>query len=140
MQSDATGKRNQRQRLGHAGEEMATNALKEKGLTIIARNWRCAAGEIDIVAEETAPDFAQGGEQVPWRVLVEVRTRRGTRFGTALQSITPRKQAKMREVAETYVQQEEWRGPWRIDVIAVQMDGHGRLQQIEHIPHAVSGN
>ena len=72
-------------------------------------------------------------------MLVEVRTRRGNRFGTAQQSVTERKQAKLRLVSEQYVQTTAWTGPWRIDVVAVQMDSAGRLVEIEHIRHAVTG-
>ena len=41
------------------------------------------------------------------------------------------------EVARHYVQATNWAGPWRIDVVAVQMDGNGRLLAVEHIRHAV---
>ncbi|GIK72703.1 MAG: UPF0102 protein [Chloroflexota bacterium] len=126
-----------RKQLGHAGEELAARTLQAAGLTIIERNWRCKEGEIDIVAQEMAPDFVRGGELSPWLVLVEVRTRRGLAFGTALESITPRKAAKMRQVAHRYVQARAWTGAWRIDVVGVQMDGQGRLLNIEHIRHAV---
>ncbi len=128
-----------RKTLGDSGEAVAAHALEKAGLTISARNWRCPAGELDLVAQEFAPDFSDGGKVVPWLVVVEVRTRRGTRYGSALQSITPRKQRKVREVAHQYVQAVEWSGPWRIDVVAVQLDGSGKLLEIEHIRHAVTG-
>jgi putative endonuclease len=130
---------NPRRRLGAAGEELAVRALQAAGLSIVARNWRCSVGEVDVVAQEEAPDFVQGGQIASWLVLVEVRTRRGARFGSALQSINPRKQAKMREIAEHYVQSHSWGGPWRIDVVAVQMDAQGRLLAVEHIRNAVTG-
>ena len=128
-----------RRALGNAGESLAAQALQAAGYTILERNWRCAAGEIDIVAREMAPDYAGDGQEAPWLVLVEVRTRRGDRFGTALQSVTRRKQAKLREVATIYVHEHDWPGPWRIDVVAVQLDTHGRLMEVDHIRHAVSG-
>ncbi len=128
-----------RKALGDSGEAVAAHALEKEGLTISARNWRCPAGELDIVAQEFAPDFSEGGEVVPWLVVVEVRTRRGTRYGSALQSITPRKQRKLREVAQQYVQAVAWSGPWRIDVVAVQLDSSGKLLEVEHIRHAVTG-
>jgi putative endonuclease len=128
-----------RQQLGAAGEALAAKTLEQAGYTILTRNWRCAVGEIDIVAQEMAPDFSAGGVVQPWLVLVEVRTRRGTRFGTAQQSITPRKAAKLREVATYYVDSEGWTGPWRIDVVAVQMDGTGHLLHVDHIRGAVAG-
>lgn len=127
-----------RHSLGQTGEQLAVRALEEAGFTIVARNWRCGAGEIDIVAEEIGPDYAAGGTPAPWRVVVEVRTRRGDAYGTALQSIGPAKQAKLRQVARQYVQDTGWIGPWRIDVVAVQMDGAGHLLGIEHIRGAVA--
>lgn len=126
-----------RKQLGRAGEAMAEHTLQAAGLTILARNWRCAEGELDIVAQERAPDYVRGGELCDWLVLVEVRTRRGLAYGTALESITPRKAAKLRQVSQRYVQATGWTGPWRIDVVGVQMDAQGRLVGIEHIRHAV---
>jgi putative endonuclease len=128
-----------RRQLGTKGEDLALQKLTDAGLTIRARNWRCAAGELDLIAEECAPDFVSGNQQATWLVFVEVRTRRGVDFGTALQSITPRKAAKLREVAEHYVQQHAWHGPWRIDLVAVQMDESGRLTAVDHVRHAVTG-
>lgn len=132
---DADGRRG----LGNAGETLAARALAGAGLSIVARNWRCAAGEIDIIAHDQAPDFSADGELATWLVFVEVRTRRGQAFGTALQSITPRKEAKLRQVAEQYVQAHSWAGPWRIDVLAVQMDAAGHVQSVEHVRNAVTG-
>ncbi|MCS6826859.1 MAG: YraN family protein [Caldilinea sp.] len=126
-----------RRRLGRVGEEMAMRTLQEAGLTILERNWRCRVGEVDIIAQERAPDLVRGGEIHEWLVFVEVRTRRGFTFGAALESITPRKAAKMREVAYHYVRERSWNGPWRIDVVGVQMDEQGRLLSIEHVRHAV---
>lgn len=128
----------QRRQLGNTGETLALQTLTAAGLTILDRNWRCAVGELDIIAQETAPDFVSGNSQATWLVLVEVRTRRGEAFGTALQAITPRKAAKLREVAEHYVQAHHWTGPWRIDFVAVQMDVSGRLLAVDHVRHAVT--
>lgn len=130
-------RRDPRRGLGSAGESIAARTLEAAGLTILARNWRCAVGEIDIIAQQEGPDFVRGLASTPWLVIVEVRTRRGTAFGTALQAITPRKQAKLREVARCYVAAVAWTGPWRIDAVAVQLDSSGRLVSVEHVPHAV---
>lgn len=128
-----------RQQLGKAGEAWAARLLAEAGLTVVARNWRCSYGELDLVAQEVAPDFANGGALTTWLVVVEVRIRRGSRFGTALASVTPTKQAKLRTVAEAYVQATNWQGPWRIDVVAIQLDEQGRLVEQVHLRHAVTG-
>jgi putative endonuclease len=139
MQSPKQMSNDARRRLGIAGEEMAARLLLEEGMEIVARNWRCSIGELDLVAREDAPDYANGGEVATWLVAVEVRIRRGTRFGTAKASVTAVKQAKLRAVAEAYVQETEWSGPWRIDVVAIQLDGQGRLLEELHLRHAVTG-
>ncbi len=128
-----------RRALGERGERIALHALREAGLRIIERNWRCRAGELDIVAEERAPDYSRGALDSRWLVVVEVRTRRGHGYGSALQAFTRKKQAKLRELAALYVREREWEGPWRIDAVAVQMDRSGRLIDVEHIRHAVTG-
>ena len=120
------------------GENLAVEALVEAGMSIVERNWRCARGELDIVAHDAAPDYAQGGLSATWLVLVEVRTRRGRAFGSARQAVDGRKQAKLVEVASLYVQKTGWNGPWRIDVVAVQMDKRGRLESIDLIRNAVA--
>ena len=129
-----------RQQLGATGERLAASRLEEAGLVILDRNWRCSVGEIDIVAAEDAPDYSAAGELRRWLVLIEVRTRRGDRYGTAQQSITPSKAAKLREVGAHYVRDHGWSGSWRIDVVAVQLDEVGRLQEVDHIRGAVAGD
>jgi putative endonuclease len=131
--------RDGRRSLGVRGEMIAARALRQAGLRIIERNWRCRAGELDIVAEERAPDYAQGDPDACWLVLVEVRTRRGHAYGSARQAFPGKKQAKLRELAALYVQEKLWQGPWRIDAVAVQMDSSGKLVSVEHIRHAVTG-
>ena len=88
-----------RKATGQLGEEIAVRTLREAGLFIVERNWRCPVGELDIVAEESGPDYASGVSDAVWLVLVEVRTRSSTARGNARQAFTPRKQAKLREVA-----------------------------------------
>lgn len=115
-----------RQRLGQLGERLAEQALTAQSYTILERNWRCPAGEIDIVARD--------GEDL---VVVEVRTRRGTLYGTPEDSLTATKQIKLVELGQTYVQEAEWDGPWRIDVVAIQMDRRGQLERLTLIKDAV---
>jgi putative endonuclease len=116
-----------RQTTGRLGEEIAVRTLREAGLSIVERNWRCPVGELDIVAEEIGPDYASGESDARWL------------RGTARQAVTPRKQAKLREVAGHYLQEKGWRGPWRIDAVAVQLDRSGREVAVEHIRYAVTG-
>lgn len=115
-----------RQRLGAFGEEVAVRRLRELGYRVLERNYRCAVGEIDIVAMD-------GGVLA----LVEVRTRRGARMGTPEESVGPRKQRKMIEVAQTYVAERGYTGEWRLDVVAVAVDERGHVERCEVIPNAV---
>lgn len=70
--------------LGRAGEERAARHLEAHGYTIVDRNWRCSAGEIDIVA-------LTAGEVV----IVEVKTRRTDGFGHPFEALTARKRARL---------------------------------------------
>jgi len=116
-----------RRALGQAGESLAAQELERRGYRIVARNWRCPVGEIDIVAEK---DDAL--------IIVEVRTRRGGERGTPEESITPAKQAKLIEVALTYVQAHSADDrDWRIDVVAVELSPRGELIRLDVIENAV---
>ncbi len=117
-----------KRKLGQRGEEVAADYLRQQGYTLLARNWRCPAGEVDIVARE--------GETL---AFVEVRTRRaGGRLGTPEESVTPRKQARMVEVAQTYLQAAGLDdAAWRIDVVAIEVGGRGEVTRINLIRCAV---
>lgn len=138
MTRPAASRPDSRRQLGRAGEDIAAGVLTAAGLEIVERNWRCRTGEIDIVARDVAPDYVNGVTDAEWLVLVEVRTRSGVGFGSARESVNERKQAKLRTVAAAYVQEKGWTGPWRIDVVAVQVDRSGRPVSLEHIRNAVT--
>lgn len=107
--------------LGNRGEELAARELARRGYEIVERNWRCPAGEVDIVARHgTAWTF------------VEVRTRRGEAFGTPEDSLTSAKQARMFAVAERYLAEHQLEEvDWRLGLVAVEMDRAGRLLRVE---------
>jgi len=116
-----------KQRLGRLGENIAASYLRQQGYTILVRNWHCPVGEIDIVARE--------GESL---VFVEVRTRRGDRFGTPEESITPTKQSRLVELAQTYLQEAGLEDvAWRIDVLAIQMGQRGKVRRLNLIRNAI---
>jgi len=118
-----------RRRLGQAGEQMAANHLAGLGYEIVERNYRCPAGEIDLVARHTGR----------W-VFVEVRTRRGSRFGTPEESVTARKRAHIIASAQHYLQDHNaLEADWRIDAVAIVLTTGGRLQRIDVIENAVTG-
>lgn len=115
----------QRKQTGRQGEDIAVSFLTGKGYGLIERNWRCPGGELDIIAAD--------GDTL---VFVEVRARSGLRFGPAEESITPAKQIRLIELAQTYLQEKAMPSQrWRIDVVAIQL-GRG-LPQINHIENAV---
>lgn len=116
-----------RRQLGQAGERLAGEQLAGSGYQILERNWRYGRrGEIDLIARD--------GDCL---VIVEVRTRRGQRFGSAEESVTPRKQAQLQSLTEAYCAQAGWDGPLRIDVVAVSLSPQGDLIEINHIKNAV---
>lgn len=116
--------------LGRRGERLAAALLESEGYWIIERNWRLPGlGEIDLIA--AAEDECL--------VFVEVRTRRGTACGTPEESITGDKRARLRLLAELYVQTYAWQYDWRIDVVALELDSRGRILRKTHIINAVTG-
>ena len=118
-----------KQRTGQLGERLAAEKLTGQGYEILERNYRCTAGEMDIIARD--------GECY---AFVEVRARRGRSCGTPEESITQPKQRRLIEVAESYLQERALRDvDWRIDVVGVEWDLRGRLLRVEVIQDAVSG-
>ncbi|MEU6784283.1 YraN family protein [Nonomuraea angiospora] len=98
------------QDLGKQGEQVAVTYLEAEGMKIIARNWRCRHGEIDIIAEEGST-----------LVVVEVKTRSGRSHGTALESVSPVKLARLRMLAAKWLatQPRTFRTV-RVDVVALE--------------------
>lgn len=98
-----------RHALGPEGEALAAEYLREKGFRILARNYRTAWGEIDIIARD-------GGTYC----FVEVKARRHIRQGTPFEAVTPAKQRKLYKMALTYLQEKDLGDqPARFDVVAV---------------------
>ena len=118
-------------RLGEWGERQARLHLEDKGYSLLANNFRCRAGEIDIVARQ--------GEQL---VFVEVKARRGDAYGRAEESISPARAERLAEVAEEFMQTRmagefDSGTAWRIDLVCLNMDRQGRLLSVNHIENAV---
>ena len=110
--------------LGRAGEAVAEAFLRARDYTIVARNFRCRAGEIDLVALD--------GRVL---VFVEVRSRRGERAGTPLESVDGRKQAQVGRVARHFLAAHGWQErDARFDVIGVRFDCEP--PDVEHVRNA----
>lgn len=118
---------NQRQTLGKLGEDVAARRLAAQGYVVLQRNWRCATGELDLVLER---------DEV--LIFVEVRTRRGDRFGTPEESITPRKRARLISAALTYLNEHAATDrAWRIDVVAIEIGSRGEVVRFNHLENAI---
>lgn len=115
-----------RKPLGERVERTVAERLDGDGWTIVARNWRHRLGELDIIARD--------GDAL---VFVEVRSRRGVRFGTPEESVDARKRARLAALAGAYVAESGWSGPWRIDVVAVNVAADGTPVRIAHYRSAV---
>lgn len=103
----------ERLRCGADGEAIAAAFLRARGYTIVVRNFRCAAGELDLVALDQRTI-----------VFTEVRTRRGRAQGSALESITIAKQRQVARVAAAYLARHRLHAhPVRFDVVAVEVRG-----------------
>jgi len=110
--------------LGKKGERLAARYLQKKGYRIIERSYRCAIGEIDIVAKK-------GG----YLVFVEVKTRNDERFGKPFESVDKRKQAKIIKVADLYYSYLNDKDlTCRFDVVSIESKANGYL--LDHIENA----
>jgi len=111
--------------LGRQGETLAAEQLVQHGFRVLARNWHCPEGEVDLIAVR--------GES--W-YFFEVRTRRGRACGTPEQSVTPTKRARMEAVARRYLGEEVDAVDvlWHLGFVAVAMDKQGHLQRITIYP------
>lgn len=108
-------------KLGVGAEAMAADFLDARGLTIVARNYRCRMGEIDLIARDGATT-----------VFVEVRQRASSAFGGAAASITAAKKLKLTKTARHYVSRLSTLPPCRFDVVLIE----GEPPRIEWIRNA----
>lgn len=113
--------------LGQRGEQVAAAYVEQQlGCTVLARNWRCRGGELDIVAYD--------GERV---VVCEVKTRSGLGFGEPAEAITRDKMIRIKRLARKWLS--EYQVPpnrsVRFDVIGVLIPPGGR-PLVQHIPGA----
>jgi putative endonuclease len=112
----------QRRALGDYGERLAVRHLQTRGLQVLERNWRCADGEIDIVARD--------GDTV---VICEVKTRSSERFGSPLEAITPAKAFRLHRLGWRWVRANALPSgvTIRVDVVCILLSH--RPPSIEHL-------
>jgi putative endonuclease len=100
---------------GRSGEAAAETGYVRRGFRVVARNWRCAIGELDLVLVR--------GDLL---VICEVKTRRGGRFGPGFDAVDARKRRKLRTLAEAFLQQHTFAPiAVRFDVASVRLRGDG---------------
>lgn len=117
------GKR--RIQLGREGEDIIEAALRRQQYTIEARNWRCAIGEVDLIATRNHEWF-----------FVEVRTRRGSKTISPEEGLTVRKRERMEKVARRYLGQHAGDSDniWHLSFAAVIVNPAGNIQRITLYP------
>ncbi|MEV7416744.1 YraN family protein [Streptomyces sp. NPDC089919] len=112
-----------RRALGRYGEELAARRLTEAGMTVIARNWRCRGGEIDIIAREADA-----------LVFCEVKTRRAGSFEHPMAAVRAGKADRLRRLAERWLADHGGppSGGVRIDLVGVVLPRRG-APVVEHV-------
>lgn len=116
-------------KIGDFGESAACRFLEEKGYTILGRNYRSRYGEIDIIAMDGA-----------YIVFIEVKTRKGTRYGNPSEYVDARKQERLVKTALQYIGEQDV--PVRFDVLEVfyrERDGALEPTRVNHIENAFGG-
>jgi putative endonuclease len=111
-----------RRLLGRRGENLAAVHLTGRGLVVLDRNWRCDAGEIDLVLRE--------GDVL---VICEVKTRTSTDYGDPLEAVDQRKVDRLRRLAARWLRVHDCHPEdIRIDMVGV-LAPPGRPAEIEHV-------
>jgi putative endonuclease len=124
MTSSSAGRRpaERNRSLGAYGEAYAARHLEQHGMVLLDRNWRCEAGEIDLVLRDG-------------RVLVvcEVKTRSSLAYGSPLEGVTERKAERLRRLADRWLEEHAVRpDDVRIDLVGVLVPRRGG-PRLEHV-------
>ena len=110
--------------LGKEGERLAERFLEKKGYKLLERNYRCTAGELDLIVLDRRVI-----------VFVEVKTRTGQGFGTPFEAVEFRKQRKIIQAAQFFLAEKGLQQrDARFDVVGVSWVG--REPVVEHIENA----
>ena len=111
-----------RRRLGERGETIAARHLSRLGLVLLDRNWRCDAGEIDLVLREG-----------PILVICEVKTRTSLAYGSPLEAVDARKADRLRRLGARWLQAHRVHpDDVRIDMVGVLVPPRGEIE-VEHV-------
>lgn len=110
--------------LGRWGEDLAARHLTDAGMQVLDRNWRCARGELDLVARDRDGTV----------VFVEVKTRSGTGFGSPAEAVTPAKAKRLRRLACLWLLEHRQPGAaaLRFDVVGI-VRLPGQVPELRHL-------
>ena len=110
------------QGIGAYGERLAAKRLVEAGMVVVDRNWRCPAGEIDLVLRD--------GDVL---VFCEVKTRSSSSYGHPLEAVRPRKAARLRRLGAMWLAAHDVHAHGiRIDVVGVLLSDRG-APEVTHV-------
>lgn len=112
-------------RKGQFGERIARRYFERRGWQCLGQNIHTRFGELDLVMLDGLT-----------LVFVEVKMRRSNRFGTPEESVTQHKRTRMQTAGLIYLDRTQWQGPFRFDVITLQM--RGRRCFVRHFRSAFS--
>jgi putative endonuclease len=113
-----------RHELGRCGEDAAARLYARHGFRLLARNFRCSAGEIDIVARRGS-----------LLVFCEVKTRASDLWGAPMEAVDHRKRARLRRLAAAWLSRHPTpSAELRFDVVSVLIGPSG--ERLTHVPDA----
>jgi putative endonuclease len=109
-------------RLGAFGEAYAARHLTDLGMVVLDRNWRCRAGELDLVLRDGAT-----------LVVCEVKTRTSADFGTPVEVVTTEKADRLRRLAAAWMEERGVQPPdVRLDLVGVLLRGSS-VVSLDHV-------
>jgi len=108
---------------GNEGEQLAADFLMQRGFKIVERNYRHKRSEIDLIAQLDN-----------WLIFVEVKTRSSSYFGHPEEFVDSRKRKKILEGAEHYLNEKDWQGNVRYDIVSINLSSGS--PEVVHIEDA----
>ena len=112
--------------LGDRGEAVTAQYLRERGYALLASQWRCRYGELDLVARDLDGTIC----------FVEVKLRGGNLAGLPREAVDRRKREKLRAAAACYLSQHDLDAPARFDVAEIYTDEAHRPLRLEYLEDA----
>jgi len=112
-------------KFGKRGEQRAKQYLESKGYVTVAENYRFKNAEIDLIAKK-------GG----LLVFIEVKTRNSSDYGFPEEAVNNNKVIKIKEAADQFQIENNWKGLIRFDIIAIIWPDQQLIPEIEHFEDA----